>query len=352
MTTWIDTLNNNGAVLAEAGSVEHFGQPQAEQAAALNATILCDLSHLARTEAAGADTVTFLQGQLSNDIKQVSEHGSQLSAWCSVKGRVQVLFRVLQRGDAYYLLYPPALQALVMKRLSMYILRSQVKLRDASAELLCIGLGGVQAESVLEELLGVAPPAHTDAALTQQDVTVLRIMGTQPRFMLLAPPERMIELWSALNAQAAVTAAGAAAWELQDIQAGMPHIMESTSAEFLPQMLNLQAINGVSFKKGCYTGQEIVARTQYLGKLKRRLFIAHIAEHTTPSPGDALFADTGAQAVGQIVNAQPHPDGGCWCLAVIQVANSEAPVHLGSHTGALLNLLPLPYELIDPTKNS
>lgn len=349
MTAWIEQLQNAGAVLNEQ-TVQHFANPQAEQQAAVNGTIVCDLSHLARVEAKGADTVRFLQGQLTNDIAKVSEQRSQLAAWCSVKGRVQVQFRVLQRGDAYYLLCPQDRLSLVMKRLSMYILRSDVKLRDASGELLCIGIGGTQAASALEAALGVAPPAEIDDALLQDEVSVLRIMGTQPRFMLLAAPERLLALWQALTAQETVTPAGIAAWELQDITAGLPQIMAATADEFLPQMLNLQAINGVSFKKGCYTGQEIVARTQYLGKLKKHLFIAKLATDGCPAPNTHLFADDGEQSIGQIVNARPHPDGGCLCQAVIQVKHIDSPIHVGSNDGTVLELQELPYELIDPTK--
>jgi len=230
-------------------------------------------------------------------------------------------------------------------------LRSDVKLRDASEELLCIGLGGMSATNVLEEVLGFAPPATVDAVVTQEGISVSRIMGAQPRFMLLASPERIQTIWQALSAQKAVTPAGIGAWELQDIEAGLPQVIEATADEFLPQMLNLHVINGVSFKKGCYTGQEIVARTQYLGKLKRHLFIAKLAKETCPTPGTALFADEGGQSIGQIVNARPHPDDGCLCQAVIQVKNAENAVHVGSNTGAVLELLALPYELIDPTKS-
>ncbi len=350
MTQWIEHLQNVGAVLDAQQTVQHFTQASAEPAAALNGTILCDLSHLARIEVKGADSLTFLQGQLSNDVKQVSETRTQLAAWCSVKGRVQAQFRLLQRGTAYYLLTPQDRLELVLKRLSMYILRSDVKLRDANADLLCFGIGGAQAAAALEVALGFPPPAAVDDAVLQDDISVLRIMGAQPRFMLLATPERCIQLWDSLEAQDGITAAGFGAWELQDIAAGLPQVIAATAEAFLPQMLNLQAINGVSFKKGCYTGQEIVARTQYLGKLKKRLFIAKLATEACPAPGTALFATEGEQSIGQIVNARPHPDGGCLCQAVIQVNSAEHAVHVGSNNGALLELLPLPYELIDPTK--
>ncbi len=345
MTEWLETLRNSGAIFDDNQQVVHFRAAQAEQTAALHGTVLCALSGLACIEAAGADTVTFLQGQLTNDVKQVSAQHSQLAAWCSVKGRALAVFRVLQRENVHYLLAPQDRLETVLKRLTMYILRSQVKLRDVSQKLLCIGVGGVHAAAALEQLLGYAPPAEVDAAMTQAGVTLLRVAGVQPRFMLLAAPASVAQLWAALKAVPEVTPAGVAAWDLQDILAGLPQVFAQTAEAFLPQMLNLQAINGISFKKGCYTGQEIVARTQYLGKLKRRLFIAQLAQDECPAPGTALFAASGEQSVGQVVNASPHPDGGCVCTAVIQIASTEQPLHLGSAAGSLVELLPLPYAL-------
>ena len=138
---------------------------------------------------------------------------------------------------------------------------------------------------------------------------------------------------------------GEPVWRLLDIQAGIPNILAATAELFVPQMINLQLINGVSFKKGCYPGQEIVARMQYLGTLKRRMYLGHIERNELASPGDPLFAATDpGQAAGRVVDAQAHPDGGQLALMVLQISAAEASgLHLDSADGAPLELLSLPY---------
>jgi folate-binding protein YgfZ len=151
------------------------------------------------------------------------------------------------------------------------------------------------------------------------------------------------KLWDTLNVRGAPV--GESAWRLLEIKAGLPAIFAGTSELFVPQMTNLHLINGVSFTKGCYPGQEIVARMQYLGTLKRRMYLGHVDTDQQASPGDSLFTSADQeQAIGRVVDAQPHPDGGQSLLAVIQIKLAEAgDIHLGSADGPLVVLEPLPY---------
>jgi hypothetical protein len=141
-------------------------------------------------------------------------------------------------------------------------------------------------------------------------------------------------------------------WDWLDIMAGIPGVHPETSDAFVPQMANLEIVGGVNFKKGCYPGQEIVARMQYLGKLKQRMYRARFEGNTQPHPGDSIFApDFPGQSAGTVVAAQPAPDNGFDLLAVIQISSAEAgELHLGSETGPKLSLQNLPYPVAPATR--
>ena len=336
--TWTQYLRQTGAQF-EDNTVIHFGQPVEEQQQALHSDIVTDLSHFGLIKVSGFDAEKFLQGQFTNDVRQVTTKHSQLSAWCSSKGRIIINFRLLRRDDAYYLLLPSESVATTLKRLQIYILRAAVKLEDVSDSLRSIGVAGANSTQILADCLGYAPPSEIDASLTAEQVTVLRIPGTQPRYVIFS--ETVQELWQCLAKMARPV--GAAAWQLLDILTAVPQIVTKTTEKFVPQMVNYHIIGGVSFKKGCYTGQEVVARMQYLGSLKRRMYLAKIDTTTLVQPGDALYISTDKQNVGNIVNAQVHPDGGVIVLAVIKINHAETDdIHWHNQQGECLQLLDLP----------
>ena len=303
---------------------------------------LNDLSHYGLLQVEGEDALQFLQGQLTNDMRTVSETHSNLSGWCNAKGRMLASFRVLRRGDAYLLQLPAELMATVIKRLQMYVLRSKVTLRDASEQLARCGLSGECAPVLLQNQFPRIP-AETNAVVQQGECSLLRLPGALPRFEVIGPAALLIELWEACESQA--VRMGPAFWSLQEIRAGIPTVRPETVEAFVPQMANLQLIDGVSFTKGCYTGQEVVARMQYLGKLKRRMYLAHVASDTPPKPGDELFASgsQSGQGTGKVVDAQAA-DGGYDLLAVIEIASAEGEdVYLGP-AGPKLTIRDLPYD--------
>ena len=341
---WRATLAAAGAVFDDHGYVDHFGDLRDEARAAADGTVVADLSQLALLRADGGDAQSFLQGQFSNDIREVSESRSQLSAYCSPKGRMLAVFRIFQRGPAYYLQLPAAIAEPTARRLRMFILRSQVKLAAADAELLRIGLSGPQAEALLAATVGTFPPA-VDASLTRGEVTVLRLPGPHARFELLAPPARMPALWKKLAA--AAQPVGAHAWAWLDIAAGIPSVLPGTVEEFVPQMANLELVGGVNFKKGCYPGQEIVARMHYLGKLKQRMLRAHVEQDLPPAPGTPIFApDLPGQSTGSVVDGRPAPQGGADLLAVVHLSSRDTgELRLGRNDGPRLILVDLPYSL-------
>ncbi len=335
---WKTFLQARGALVAE-DCVQHFGAPQAELEAATSGDILADLSHLGLIEARGADAFGFLQGQLSNDLSTASETRAQFSAWCSAQGRVLALMMVFKRDDAYYLQLPREILESTLKRLRMFVLRAQVTLTDVSDALLQIGLSGTQAADLLNSRFGGAAARAPDApyaVVQHEQISIVRLPGRTPRFVLIGPCSALRAAWEKLSA--ALTPTGGAPWKLLDIRAGLPALYPDTQNQFIPQMLNLDALDAVSFTKGCYPGQEIVARARNLGEVKRRLYLASVQSETAPHPGAALYAREGAQAVGQVISAQASPAGGVDLLAVVQTGQAKPDnVHLSGLGGPLLH---------------
>jgi hypothetical protein len=336
---WQQYLQQNGAQ-CEKNVVLHFGSPEQERQAALQGDVLTDLSYFGVIKVSGSDAAKFLQGQLTNDVRQVNANQSQLTAWCNPKGRIIVNLRLFKRQDAYYLFLPQASVEMTLKRLRMYILRAAVQLEDVSHQLIRLGIAGKQSASLIADSLKCTPPAAINASLTLEASTVIRVQGAQPRYLLFTEMPQII--WSQLVQSACPV--GATIWQWLDILAGLPQIVPATSEEFVPQMINYSLIDGVSFKKGCYTGQEIVARMQYLGTLKRRMYLAKIDTTSLPQPGDALYVSSELQSVGKIVNAQWHPHGGVVVLAVVQITHAEQDeIHWQTPRGEKLQWLNLPY---------
>ncbi len=285
--------------------------------------MITNLSNLGLIKVTGDDAETFLQGQFTNDVRQVTNKNSQLSAMCSPKGRVIVNFRLFKRDNAYYLLLPKDSLAASLKRLQMYVLRSKVKLENASDNLYPIGIIG------------------STENLTNENSTILKVADTQPRSIIITDtPEKFVDCGEKMSNESE--------WQRLDILAGLPQIVAATKEAFVPQMLNYDILGGISFKKGCYTGQEVVARMQYLGKLKRRMYLAKIQTAQLPQPGDALYISSDEQNVGKIVNASFDINGSAIVLAVIKIAQAETDeIHWQSQQGESLQLLDLPYSLTE-----
>lgn len=351
---WQDFLQRNHAQLTE-GVVLGFGNPEAELAAVEGGTILCDLSQYGVLRVSGEDAQNYLQNMLSSDVKAVTPVQAQISSFNTPKGRMLAIFMVWKAGGDYFLQLPRRLLAPIQKKFSMYVLRSKVRIEDASSGLACLGLAGDNAEALIKEHVTDALPQENfeTQTLSPQDdgeagsLSVIRL--DSKRFQLIASPQKAMELWKKL--QGGATPAGAACWNLTDIRAGTPVVLPETQEAFVPQMTNLELIGGVSFKKGCYPGQEVVARLQHIGKTKQRMYLAHVEAAAEPKPGEKIYCEhTGGNppedhASGTIVTAAAAPGGGYDLLAVTQIASLEHPMHLGSLQGAKLSFLPLPYPI-------
>ena len=342
MQQWQDFLQAQGATI-EAGQVNQFTTPEQEREQALNTNIIADFSHFAVIQVTGSEAQTFLQGQFTNDIRQAIPTKAQLSAWCSPKGRILASFYICQRHNNYYLFVPQDMIDTVFKRLQMYILRSDVQLKNVSDELICMGIAGEGSTGLLEQAGLSVPESIPFGSTLREGVTVINLpAGGNPRYWVIHEDiEFMQNLWTqcAQSAQAV----GRDAWELLDILAAVPTVGADLSEEFVPQMINWQALGGLNFKKGCYTGQEVVARMQYLGSLKRRMYLAKVDTATAPQVGEKLLSQ--ADNAGQVVNVQPNPEGGYVLLAVLKIAMEQQTIHCESSPEQALQLQDLPYSL-------
>lgn len=337
---WTSFLSARGAVIAD-GVVRDFGNPAVELQAAADGTIIADLSHTALLQVEGDDTLSFLQGQLTNDIKLLDGSCSHYTGYCSPKGRLLALFLAFAAQEKRFLQLDAGIAQSVLKRLRMYVLRSKVTITDVSEAVVRIGVSGAHAVDALQAQFG-AFPAAPHAMLTLAHATLIKLPGSKPRFEVLADVAQAASIWEALAGRC--TPAGIPAWEWLDIEAGIPRIEQATQEAFVPQMVNLDLLGGINFKKGCYTGQEIVARTHYLGKVKRRTHLAHCASAVSASAGDAVWTSDSSEAVGMVVSAAPAPQGGVDLLAELRLESLESgELRLGAADGPALTLRSLPY---------
>jgi len=283
----------------------------------------------------GPDARAFLHAQLTNDVEHLPFDRARRAGWCSAKGRLLASFVVVPCAEGYLLQVARDLASAVAKRLAMFVLRSKLTVADVSDEYRQLGLWGAGTEARLADC-GLPVPAEDLALGRAGEVAAVRV-GDE-RLLLLGPTAQVAELERRLD----LPAGKESAWTLAEIRAGRPLIVQATQDLFVPQMVNLEAIGGIDFKKGCYPGQEIVARTQYRGQLKRRMVRARAPAGVQLAPAQDLFIDDiPGQASGTVVSAAPA-DGGSELLAVVSVA-AEGRVLRIAPNGAALEVLDLPY---------
>ncbi|WP_104903773.1 folate-binding protein YgfZ [Pseudomonas sp. LH1G9] len=303
-----------------------------------DSAFFCPLTHEGVLAVRGADAAKFLQGQLTCNLNYLSDTQASLGARCTQKGRMQSSFRILLQGDGVLLAMATELLEPQLADLKKYAVFSKSKLTDESAAWARFGLAN--ADQALASL-GLELPAATDSVARSEQLIAVRV--SPGRTELWAPAEQAEAVRSQLAAQ--LQPADLNKWLLGQVRAGIGQVMPQTRELFIPQMLNLQAVGGVSFKKGCYTGQEIVARMQYLGKLKRRLYRLSLNAAELPEPGTPLFSPSHNSSIGEVVIAA-KADQMVELLAVLQAEAAESgDVHLGTLEGPALQLLDLPYQL-------
>jgi len=324
---WRSFLESTEAVFDGAtDEILNFGDAAGELQAARNQTVVVPLTHLALIEAVGEDAKSFLHSQFTSDINHLGGDQVQHSAWCTAKGRMQASFLAWRDGDAYQLALAADLEAASLKRLQMFVLRAKVKLAALSDSRVLLGIAGPQAA---EALADAALPCPAALLTTASSGSVKVILLEASRYIVSIPQEDVAALWQKLTLKA--RPAGLPVWRWLDVQAGFPLVTAATKEEFVPQMADFEKLGGVSFHKGCYPGQEIVARTQYLGKVKRHLYRV-TSDQALVAGTDLHSPDNPDQACGKIVSGAPSPAGGFEALAVVQ-SNFAGNLHLGTREG-------------------
>ncbi|HAF55074.1 MAG TPA: folate-binding protein [Thauera sp.] len=342
MTAWTEHLARLGATLGDASL--SFSDAASEARAATETTIAVPLLHLGTIRSVGPDSTVFLHNLVSNEVKKLEPDAAAWNSFNSPKGRMIASFLMWPEAEGHALVLSADILPAFLKKFSMYVLRSKVKLSNASAEVALIGIAGPNAGGAARAAGAELPAADMKQTLTAAGLRCIRLSAT--RYLLAVPVESAAATYDAILAAGAVRA-GTAAWQLTMIRAGLPLITAPTQEEFVAQMLNYELIGGVNFHKGCYPGQEIVARTQYLGKLKKRTYRVGVPVGVEATPGMDVYApDFGEQSAGKLVNVAATADGGSEALAVIQCSSAEAgELHLGAPDGPRLSVLDLPYAL-------
>jgi len=337
ISPWTDYLASSGATFADHGIRFDSANPPD------NAVIAVPLLHLGLIRAIGEDSAAFLHNLFSNDVKKLGADAAQWNSFNTPKGRMLASMLIWSDTDGHRIALSADILPAMLKKLSMYVLRSKVKLDDASNEIALIGVSDENAQNVLEAA-GIAVPDTNMHQTTGAGWHCVRL-GELNHVVAVSAADAPAIYQAMLDAGA--QKADTTAWQLAMIRAGLPLITAATQEEFVAQMLNYEVIGGVSFNKGCYPGQEIVARTQYLGKLKKRMYRVRMTSDTAPTPGTDLFTPAfGDQSAGKLVNVAPAADGGFEALAVLQSSCADSgEIHLGSPEGPHVAVLELPYRL-------
>lgn len=295
-----------------------------------------DLIDLGLIRISGKDAKQFLQGQLTCDVEEINPKQSRLGAHCDIKGRVIASFRLFFYQNDYYFLLPRKMLPFLLASLQKYAVFSKVTLTDVSEDWQKIGLYGPSIKDLLNEQKLYSAKENEVAEFDHK--LSLSILGSTPRCILLAPPSEPIRFIDTKFEQQSIDH-----WHLLDIISGIPTIYPETSGQFTPHQLNFPEIGGVSFNKGCYIGQEIIARTHYLGKSKSRLYRVSFQVNKPPLPGTALFDNDQKTEKGTLILCAKEQDNHYQALVCLQTQAISHSIRLGSLEGPVLDFLELLY---------
>lgn len=344
---WHDFLINQGGIFSSEESL-HFGTPQEALSALGKQDGMTGLTQLGLLKIDGQDAKQFLQGQITLNLNDINPKQSGLGAHCDIKGRMQSLFRVFQtdQPSAYYLCMPYDMLLSTLQGFKKYALFSRVSIETVN-NLAAIGLYGPSIDKRVNQLIPQSHQLQNDYeclthTVNDDSYTLCRLPGEYPRFEIWASPQALINLW--LKLKDSCTLVPSQAWELLDIQSGIPAVYTKTIGSILPHHANLSILKGISYSKGCYLGQEIIARMQYKGKIKKHLYRAYVqSAKEIPAPGDLVYGDALSEP-GIVLRCAQNKDSAFEMLIVIddQFKNFEN-VCLYSADGPKVHRLDLPY---------
>ena len=326
--TWQAFLIDQGATIQDNGVIE-FDNANIKLS---KSPIVSPLSGFTVLAIGGNDRHAFLHSQFINDLNLIEKPAAQLSAWCNPKGQVITNFFIINTGISYLLIFKQDLTAFVQKRLGMFVLRSEVTIDNISESSPLVGIAN------LKNLSSLSPnvPTNPGEVIAHQGLIIICYPDNSGRYLIIGSNEALIKKISELKESFTIT--GSSTWNLLDILAGHPWITSVTQEQFLPQMLNLDALKGLSYQKGCYPGQEVIARLHYRGEVKKRLHL--IKAEQALIAGNVIHLQDTDKKVGIIINAEPHPDGSSYALAVIELEKVNEKLFSDNHQ---ITLQELPY---------
>ena len=349
---WLDFLAAQNAQFDESGKIVTFGQAELERFLIKNGPVLTNLTHQALLKVTGSDAEIFLQGQLSSDIKDVTHTQAQMSAYCDPQGQVLALFLIFKYHGDLYLSFDGSLKEPILKRLRMFVMRADVQFTDVSDSLIQIGFAGEFGDLDIQRRLSTKVKAVYETGYIDidgmRDVCVVKVPGPYHRYNLFGPAEQMIEAWKSLRSNADLT--NSYDWNLLNIAAGIPEVNIDTSGQFVAQFLNLDKLDAINFKKGCFPGQEIIARMHYRGKVTKRMFRIRFETPLDVKAGEALVLKDSNEKSHKLTVISSNPDifNGSLCLAIGTLKSLEAVEgNLLTASGDPATLEPLPYSITD-----
>jgi tRNA-modifying protein YgfZ len=291
-----------------------------------SASLFMPLTQLGILKIAGDDNENFLQNLLTNDISALAINQSQLSGFCNAQGRLFAIFLLIRRKDHYQIILPKSMCALLQQRFTMYVLRSKVTITDQTDEQICVGLTQPRDNQI--ESLNLSNTIYQGHE--NNNHLSIKLPSNLNRWLYIAPQEQADQLCETLIEQQWQLDSDSV-WNLLDIEAGLPMIFPESKEKFTPQQINLDLVNGVSFNKGCYPGQEIVARLHYLGKPSRRMFLAEAQTNIIPDVATEVTTEDGNVA-GHVVCAQHKGNSTLKMLLSLKLTKEESKVFLDQTT--------------------
>jgi len=349
---WADFLASQNAQFDESGKIKTFGHAELERFLIKNGPVVTSLTHQALIKVSGSEAFSFLQAQLTSDIEKISDNQAQFSAYCDPQGQVLANFLVFKYQDDFYLNFDASLAESILKRLTMFVLRSDVKLEAVSNELIQVGFAGEFGDLDVQRRLSTKVKEVFEAGHVtiegMEDILVIKVPGPYHKYALFGPAEQMIEAWKKIRDNSDVT--NNYDWNLLNIAAGVPEITNATTGKFIAQFFNLDKFDAINFQKGCFPGQEIIARVHYRGKVTKRMLRLHIDEALNLLPGETItLKDEGDKTHKlTVISANPDIFNGTLCLAIGTLKSLESVEgDLTTESGQAAVIEPLPYSITD-----
>jgi folate-binding protein YgfZ len=302
----------------------------------------CPIGGRALVAVTGGEAAGFLHSQLSTDVRAMRVDDVALTSYSDAKGRLLAIMRLIATDSGFLLELPRDRAEAVMGQLQRYVLRADVHIEDVSASHAAFGAVGEEAAQCVTDVLPDLPPVSGTSRLLDDGARLMAARSPRASWMVIGPVESVRRAWTAFEA---LPAAPADWWEALEIEAGIPSVHEATAGRFVAQMVNLDRLDALDFRKGCYPGQEVIARTRYLGRIKRRMYLLRgTGTDSAPAPGDPVRAAGRDAPAGEIVRAGAHPDGGVIALAVLHSESAGAELLFADGSPASRRSLPYPLD--------